>query len=97
MRHWTAEVGATNAAWFADPASFAGEQAATDRGDGTVAISAEQMDVLRDYESETGDEPGDTGWDDEYGLYVTLPYDVDGGEGPCEFWLDERHGAVRAG
>lgn len=91
--HWTADIGAANAAWLADPGNFDGEQAATDRGDGTVTISREQMDVLRDLE-ELGEQPGDLGYDEEHGTCLYLPHDRSGVARVTSFWLTQRHGEV---
>ncbi|MDG4756126.1 MULTISPECIES: hypothetical protein [Micromonospora] len=82
---YVATVGPEQAAWLTDPEHFDGATAGTDNGDGTVTLTEEQVDVLRERDTGEG-RPGDLEWDDEHGLLVYLP---DGGD--CRgFWLVER-------
>lgn len=91
--YWTVEVGTANAAWLADPSNFDGERAVTDRGDGAVVISREQMDVLRDCAEPGSEDPGDLAYDEEHGLCLFLPFDETGAERVTGFWLTQRYGA----
>lgn len=93
--HYTATVGARNVAWLTDPGNFDGETVAIDNSDGTITITREQMDVIRDLADPGGEEPGDLDWDDEHGLALYLPYDTDGTDRVTGFDLTERYGAAR--
>lgn len=66
---YVATAGPEQTAWLTDPEHFDGATAGVDNGDGTVTLSEEQVDVLR--ERDTGEGlPGDLEWDDEHGLLV---------------------------
>ena len=97
--YWTAEVGVANAAWLADPATFDLDDAdhdlaPTDRGNGRVTISRDQMDMLREFAEPGGEEPGDLAYDDEHGMCLFLPFDVAGAEQVTGFWLTQRYGRL---
>lgn len=82
---YVATVGPEQMAWLIDPEHFNGSSGGADNGDGTVTLTEEQVDVLRERDT-GGGRPGDLEWDDEHGLLVYLP---DGGD--CRgFWLVER-------
>ncbi|MDG4751590.1 hypothetical protein O7630_11615 [Micromonospora sp. WMMD718] len=82
---YVATVRPEQAAWLTGSEYFDGTSAGVDNGDGTVTLTEEQVDVLRERDTGEG-RPGDLEWDDEHGLLVYLP---DGGD--CRgFWLVER-------
>ncbi|MEU4165172.1 MULTISPECIES: hypothetical protein [Micromonosporaceae] len=85
---FVADVGAANAAWFADADNTLGESVAVDNGDGTVTIDEDQVGLLGEL---YGDDevPGSLG-ENEDGLFVRLPYEHPDGSGNTEFRLTER-------
>ncbi len=63
--------------WLTDPANFDDQDAGEANPDGTVTLTREQMDILRDASDgcdDCGEHAGDLEWSDDHdGLLIWLP------------------------